>query len=56
MTNTSLYPAKEGAAYFRFATNEYNTIPKELKKKAIIPTLCMHTDLHSGTEPKCTKL
>ena len=33
MTNTSLYPAKEGAAYFRFATNEYNTIPKELKKE-----------------------
>lgn len=33
MTNTSLYPAKDGAAYFRFATNEYNTIPKELKKE-----------------------
>ncbi|HOM03287.1 MAG TPA: LTA synthase family protein [Acetivibrio sp.] len=33
MTNTSLYPAKEGAAYFRFATNEYNTIAKELKKE-----------------------
>jgi len=35
MTNTSLYPAKEGAAYFRFATNEYNTIPKELKKEGL---------------------
>lgn len=33
MTNTSLYPAKEGAAYFRFATNEYNTLSKELKKE-----------------------
>ncbi|HHV29233.1 LTA synthase family protein [Acetivibrio mesophilus] len=33
MTNTSLYPAKEGAAYFRFATNEYNTIAKELKNE-----------------------
>jgi len=33
MTNTSLYPAKEGAAYFRFSTNEYNTLSKELKKE-----------------------
>ncbi|GAE87061.1 LTA synthase family protein [Acetivibrio straminisolvens] len=33
MGNISLYPAKEGAAYFRFATNEYNTIAKELKKE-----------------------
>lgn len=32
MTNTSLYPAKEGAAYFRFATNKYNSLPKVLKE------------------------
>lgn len=31
MTNNSLYPAKEGAAYFRFATNKYNSLPIMLK-------------------------
>jgi len=56
MTNTSLYPAKEGAAYFRFATNEYNTIPKELKKEGYNSYALHAYDLHSGTEPKCTKL
>lgn len=33
MTNNSLYPAKEGAAYFRFATNDYNSLPIMLKEE-----------------------
>jgi lipoteichoic acid synthase len=32
MTNNSLYPAKEGAAYFRFATNNFNSLPILLKE------------------------
>ncbi len=32
MTNNSLYPAKEGAAYFRFATNNFNSLPIMLKE------------------------
>ncbi|WP_010251677.1 LTA synthase family protein [Acetivibrio cellulolyticus] len=31
MTNNSLYAAKEGTAYFRFATNDYYSLPKALK-------------------------
>jgi len=31
MTNNSLYPAKEGTAYFRFATNTFNSLPILLK-------------------------
>ncbi|MCX7746773.1 MAG: LTA synthase family protein [Clostridia bacterium] len=33
LTNTSLYPIKSGAVYFRYPTNEYHTLPKELKKQ-----------------------
>lgn len=32
MTNNSLYPAKEGAAYFRYVTNTFNSLPMILKK------------------------
>lgn len=32
MTNNSLYAAKEGVAYFRYATNNYNSLPQILKK------------------------
>lgn len=32
MTNNSLYPAKEGAAYFRYVTNTFNSLPMLLKK------------------------
>lgn len=32
MTNNSLYPAKEGAAYFRYVTNTFNSLPMMLKK------------------------
>ncbi|OPZ94575.1 MAG: Lipoteichoic acid synthase 2 [Firmicutes bacterium ADurb.Bin419] len=32
MTNNSLYPAKEGTAYFRFATNDFYSLPKTLKE------------------------
>lgn len=31
LCNASLYPAKEGAVYFRYATNTYFTLPKTLK-------------------------
>lgn len=33
LSNASLYPAKEGAAFFRFAANTYYTLPKALKSK-----------------------
>lgn len=32
MTNNSLYAAKEGVAYFKYATNDYNSLPRILKK------------------------
>lgn len=32
MANNSLYPAKEGTAYFRFATNDFHSLPKILKE------------------------
>lgn len=32
MTNNSLYPAKEGTAYFRFATNTFKSLPMMLKE------------------------
>ena len=33
LTNVSLYPAQEGAAYFRYATNTFFSLPKALKEK-----------------------
>lgn len=33
MTNNSLYPAPQGAAYYLYAGNAYNSLPKELKAK-----------------------
>lgn len=33
MSNNSLYPAPQGAAYYLYAGNEYNSLPKELKAK-----------------------
>lgn len=33
MTNNSLYPAPQGAAYYLYAGNVYNSLPKELKAK-----------------------
>lgn len=32
MTNTSLYPASTGAAYFRFPNNTFYSLPKKLKE------------------------
>mgnify|MGYP000998778590 CR=1 FL=1 len=33
LTNNSLYPLKDGAVYFKFPTNTYESLPKLLKKK-----------------------
>ncbi|NLD48304.1 MAG: LTA synthase family protein, partial [Clostridiaceae bacterium] len=33
MTNTSYYPAGEGAAYFRFVSNKYNSLSNMLKEQ-----------------------
>jgi lipoteichoic acid synthase len=33
LCNTSQYPAKEGAVYFRYPVNTYNTLPKALKEE-----------------------
>ncbi len=33
LTNTSTYPAKDGAVYFRFPLNTFNSLPKLLKKE-----------------------
>lgn len=33
LTNTSLYPLKEGAIYFRYPVNEYHSLPKALKEQ-----------------------
>lgn len=41
LTNASLHPAKEGAAYFRYSTNTYDTIPKTLKSNGY-NTYAMH--------------
>lgn len=41
MTNTSLYPVKEGAVYFRYPGNIYNSLPKLLKEQGYF-TAAMH--------------
>ncbi|PNT92762.1 LTA synthase family protein [Clostridium thermosuccinogenes] len=33
LLNASLYPAKEGAVYFRYPTNSFHTLPKILKEQ-----------------------
>ncbi len=40
LTNTSMYPLRNGAVYFRFPTNEYDTLPKALKKEGYKTYVC----------------
>ncbi len=56
LVNTSLYPLKEGAVYFRYPSNTYDSIPKELKKKgynnfvfhAYNPSFWNRTEMYRG--------
>ncbi|TGE31731.1 LTA synthase family protein [Desulfosporosinus sp. Sb-LF] len=43
MTNTSVYPIRTGATFFRFPYNIYNSLPKLLKEKGY-GTLAIHPD------------
>lgn len=41
LTNNSLFPAKEGAVYFKYPMNEFNSLPKILSKQGYF-TAAMH--------------
>src|SRR5665648_213203 len=43
MTNTSVYPVREGATFFRFPNNTYNSLPKIMESKGY-HTLAIHPD------------
>ncbi|AFM41313.1 phosphoglycerol transferase family protein, alkaline phosphatase superfamily [Desulfosporosinus acidiphilus SJ4] len=43
MTNTSVYPIRTGATFFRFPDNTYNSLPKMLAQKGY-STLAIHPD------------
>ncbi len=43
MTNTSIYPVRTGATFFRFPNNTYNSLPKILKGMGY-STLAIHPD------------
>jgi len=43
MTNTSVYPVRQGATFFRFPTNTYNSLPKILESKGY-QTMAIHPD------------
>ncbi len=43
MTNTSVYPVRTGATFFRFPNNTYNSLPKILKEDGY-STLAIHPD------------
>lgn len=43
MTNTSVYPVHEGATFFRFPSNTYNSLPKILQSHGY-QTLAIHPD------------
>ena len=43
MTNTSVYPVRTGATFFRFPNNIYNSLPKMLRR-AGYNTLAIHPD------------
>ena len=42
LVNTSLYPVSEGAAFVRFAHNEYNSLAKILKNNGYEKSVAMH--------------
>jgi lipoteichoic acid synthase len=43
MTNTSVYPIRTGATFFRFPENTYNSLPKMMAQKGY-STLAIHPD------------
>lgn len=43
MTNTSVYPVRQGSTFFRFPGNTYNSLPKILKNHGY-QTLAIHPD------------
>ncbi|MDQ7092425.1 LTA synthase family protein [Desulfosporosinus sp. PR] len=43
MTNTSVYPIRTGATFFRFPNNTYNSLPKMLAEKKYT-TMAIHPD------------
>jgi len=56
LCNTSLYPASEGAVYFRYPTNTYYSLPKILKEQgyetyafhAYIPSFWNRTEMYKS--------
>ncbi len=44
MTNTSVYPIRKGATFFRFPANAYNSLPRILRGAGYRATLAMHPD------------
>jgi len=43
MTNTSVYPVRQGSTFFRFPSNTYNSLPKILESKGY-QTMAIHPD------------
>lgn len=46
MTNASVYPVRSGAAFFRFPSNTYNSLPKMLEAVGY-DTVAIHSDIGS---------
>ena len=44
MTNTSVYPVRKGATFFRFPANSYNSMPGILRREGYRKTIAMHPD------------
>ena len=44
MTNTSVFPLRKGAAFFRFPANSYNSLPRILRGVGYRKTIAMHPD------------
>jgi lipoteichoic acid synthase len=44
MTNTSVFPVRKGAAFFRFPANSYNSLPRILRGAGYRKTIAMHPD------------
>jgi lipoteichoic acid synthase len=44
MTNTSVFPVRKGAAFFRFPANSYNSLPRILRSVGYRKTVALHAD------------
>ncbi len=44
MTNTSVFPLRKGAAFFRFPANSYNSLPRILRSVGYRKTVALHAD------------